>query len=164
MRPVTNATDLLVFSILILAIAIAFRAIKGESQLARWSVVISAVVLTVAAAPFIYMAVSYAYFEVFKAPAERDAYEAGLDVAEVIVEALGAYYVDEGHFPEELSLLVPAYLSKLPSSSDGRSYEYELGHDGDFSFRYNGLYSHSIGRFWLWNSRDGEILTPHSFD
>jgi hypothetical protein len=47
-------------------------------------------------------------------------------VAQDLVLALSEYEQDHGRFPERLEALVPTYISNIPQTTTGQSFEYTI--------------------------------------
>ncbi len=70
-------------------------------------------------------------------PGEGGDAERGYDACRPIIEALARHHTDLSHYPEELAVLIPAYLSEIPASVNDYPIEYkrtETSYQLEFSY------------------------------
>ncbi len=74
-------------------------------------------------------------------PGEGAKAEAWYAAARPIIASLNSYHQDVGRYPQELSALVPVYLTEVPKGPDGQPFEYKWiapGTSYSLTFRYAG--------------------------
>lgn len=78
--------------------------------------------------------------------------------AQLLIEAIGAYHIDEGEYPAGLQALVPEYIDKIPYTGavGYPDYEYEVATDGGYFKTYE-IRVQTPPNFW---DRDIFIFWP----
>ena len=77
------------------------------------------------------------FVNLMKAPSKGERDRQARTDANQLVEALGAYYSDQGAYPPALNKLTPRYLNRIPEPPVGGAFEYVPGTGGqNFSLGY----------------------------
>ncbi len=79
--------------------------------------------------------------------------------AELIVNALDKYYIENKEYPKEITQLIPDYLEEIPQTSmlqGNKEFEYYKADDGGYILQY--YYGHTLKE--LYSGDDSWHLCP----
>ncbi len=60
---------------------------------------------------------------------ENEERKEGVETGQAIIEAIERYYQDTGIYPDSLNDLIPMYLERIPETSNGHGFAYDLYDD-----------------------------------